>query len=132
MTFTETITTTFHVVACYTCGTKFAINGSMYKRAVTNKEGCVYCPACREGMHWTGKTEDQKRIDELERKLKWEAKNAAYQKHYKEQAERKLSAAKGQMTKLKKRAAAGVCPCCNRTFHNLARHMETKHPEHGK
>lgn len=24
--------------------------------------------------------------------------------------------------------AAGVCPCCNRTFQQLARHMASKHP----
>lgn len=30
--------------------------------------------------------------------------------------------------KLKKRAAAGVCPCCNRTFTNMQRHMKSKHP----
>ena len=28
-----------------------------------------------------------------------------------------------------KRTAAGVCPCCPRTFTNLARHIATKHPE---
>jgi hypothetical protein len=22
------------------------------------------------------------------------------------------------------------CPCCNRTFQQLARHMKAKHPEH--
>lgn len=30
--------------------------------------------------------------------------------------------------KLKTRAAAGVCPCCNRTFLNMQRHMRSKHP----
>ncbi len=33
------------------------------------------------------------------------------------------------MTKVKKRAANGVCPCCNRTFSDLARHMKAKHPD---
>ena len=38
-------------------------------------------------------------------------------------------AAKGkQLTRLQKRIHAGVCPCCNRTFTNVARHMKTKHP----
>lgn len=32
-------------------------------------------------------------------------------------------------TKLKRRAAAGVCPCCTRHFGNLQSHMSTKHPE---
>jgi hypothetical protein len=27
------------------------------------------------------------------------------------------------------RVSAGVCPCCNRTFQNVARHMKTKHPD---
>jgi hypothetical protein len=33
--------------------------------------------------------------------------------------------------KLAKRIANGVCPCCHRTFGNLAAHMKTKHPTHG-
>lgn len=37
---------------------------------------------------------------------------------------------KGQITKMKKRSAAGVCPCCNRSFQNLRRHMTTKHPDY--
>jgi hypothetical protein len=44
------------------------------------------------------------------------------------QLEREKSVAKGQITKMKKRAAHGVCPCCTRSFTNLRRHMETKHP----
>lgn len=43
-------------------------------------------------------------------------------------AERRTAIAyKGQATKLRKRAKGGACPCCNRTFENLARHMKSKH-----
>ena len=28
-------------------------------------------------------------------------------------------------------AKAGTCPCCNRTFTNLARHMASKHKDVG-
>lgn len=31
--------------------------------------------------------------------------------------------------RLEKRINAGVCPCCTRSFTNMARHMKTKHPE---
>jgi NMD protein affecting ribosome stability and mRNA decay len=31
--------------------------------------------------------------------------------------------------RLKKRVGNGVCPCCNRSFTNLQRHMHTKHPD---
>jgi hypothetical protein len=35
---------------------------------------------------------------------------------------------KGHATRITKRAKAGVCPCCNRTFKQLAQHMANKHP----
>jgi hypothetical protein len=38
-------------------------------------------------------------------------------------------AAVGQVTKIKKRVGNGVCPCCNRTFAALARHMQGQHPD---
>lgn len=37
--------------------------------------------------------------------------------------------AKNKLEKQLKRVHKGVCPCCNRSFTNLQRHMETKHPE---
>jgi 4-hydroxy-3-methylbut-2-en-1-yl diphosphate synthase IspG/GcpE len=30
---------------------------------------------------------------------------------------------------LAKRAKAGVCPCCNRTFSNMAEHMKKQHAD---
>lgn len=35
-----------------------------------------------------------------------------------------------KVTRIKNRVGNGVCPCCNRTFQNLQRHMHTKHPEY--
>lgn len=43
-----------------------------------------------------------------------------------EAATRKAEAA---TRRLKKRAAAGSCPQCNRTFANMARHMKHQHPQ---
>jgi DNA repair exonuclease SbcCD ATPase subunit len=36
---------------------------------------------------------------------------------------------RNERDKLRTRAAAGVCPCCGRTFKQLARHMQSKHPD---
>lgn len=47
-----------------------------------------------------------------------------------EASERSKAALKGEMTKAKKRAAAAVCPCCNRSFVQLRRHMASKHPDY--
>lgn len=30
---------------------------------------------------------------------------------------------------MKNRVANGVCPCCNRHFENLERHMKGQHPD---
>ena len=43
-----------------------------------------------------------------------------------------VRAEKAAKTRIKNRVAAGMCPCCNRTFENLARHMNTKHPGYTK
>jgi hypothetical protein len=69
--------------------------------------------------------QDQARLEDEARM--WQA-TADDQRRQREAAERQAAAARGQVTKLKNRAANGVCPCCNRTFQNLARHMATKHP----
>ena len=45
-----------------------------------------------------------------------------------EHTERRRRAAAGQVTKIKNRVGHGVCPCCNRTFGNLASHMMNQHP----
>jgi DNA repair exonuclease SbcCD ATPase subunit len=53
---------------------------------------------------------------------------AQAERDLREDTERRLSAQKAQTTKARKRAAAALCPCCNRSFVQLRRHMETKHP----
>lgn len=127
-TFTETITERFHVVSCYTCGVRFGVGAELYKRAVTDAKGSLYCPACSQGTCWR-ESDDQKRIKHLEQKLQWEIENAARQKAAKERAEASLTATRGVVTKLNKRVSAGVCPCCSRTFRQLAQHMAHQHPE---
>ena len=126
-TFTETIVETFHVITCYSCGVRFGISNQLYKRAVTDAEGSVICPACGSRSCWR-ESEDQKRIKELERKLQWETAEVARQKVAKEKAVESLRATKGVVTRISRRIAAGTCPCCHRTFKQLSAHMALKHP----
>jgi len=87
----------------------------------------IYCPL---GHTWefSGKGEAELLQERLERERARSARLAAER----DQIQASLSATKGQVTKLKKRVAAGVCPCCGRTFQQLSRHMANKHPEYGK
>ena len=41
----------------------------------------------------------------------------------------RLKCDKAAKTRLKNRVGKGVCPCCNRSFANLKRHMASQHPE---
>jgi len=41
--------------------------------------------------------------------------------------QKRADEAEKKVLQIKRRAAAGVCPCCNRTFLNVQRHMKTKH-----
>ena len=69
----------------------------------------------------------------LERDLKTAKDRAARERALRDQAEASLRATKGVVTKQRKRlerVANGVCPCCNRSFRDLKRHMQTKHPDY--
>lgn len=37
--------------------------------------------------------------------------------------------AQAETRRLRNRIGKGVCPCCNRSFSNVAKHMATKHPD---
>lgn len=133
-TFTEIRTETFHIVSCYFCGVRFGIDERLHRSVVTDASRSVYCPACGGRTEWT-KSEAQKRIEELEKKLAWEASQSARRKEeidrqiaLRKETENSLSATRGVVARLKTRAKNGVCPCCHRTVSQLAKHMESKHP----
>lgn len=112
LSYTQTLT----VVAC-TCGISYAIPEALEQQARDHRRN-VYCPL---GHSWIYTESTEERL-EKERKAHRATRELLAAE------ERSHSATKGAMTKLKKRVEAGVCPHCNRTFQNLARHMHSKHP----
>lgn len=106
---------------CCVCGVVFAIPARMLASASKNK-GNIYCP---NGHSLTWKTSEAERLrDELAAEKK--RKDAALARA--NEAEQRATKTQQQLTRLKKRAQAGACPCCHRTFANMQRHMTTKHP----
>lgn len=112
-------------VVCGTCGITHAVPADWINNRRANK-GDIYCP---NGCCRTWKKSDADRLREQleikERELrmaKCEALNKQVlidsERQAREKAERKL-----------KRVKNGVCPCCQRSFENLKRHMATQHPE---
>ena len=134
--FVEDTETTFYPVTCYHCGSWFAINESLHRRARERKTGSVYCPACGQSFCWTGSTPEERVREEMQRKLNVANRRAdnAEQRAIDAQsaadtAEAKRRAEKAAKTRLKNRIKNGVCPCCKRHFKDLQRHMKSKHPE---
>lgn len=116
----------FAVYECGECGVLFALTKSYIENRGQDGERW-HCP---NGHPWvfTGKTREQKLQAELER----ERDHSAWLVAELDQKKASLRATKGVVTRKRKelaRVKAGVCPCCSRTFQNLARHMKSKHPE---
>lgn len=113
----------FVIVACGECELEFGMPQTMYKRV--RRDGSTwYCPAGHRRC-FIGKTEEDRLRDELafERRRSNRWQNEATH------AENRRRAEKAAKTRLKNRIANGVCPCCNRSFTNVRRHITTQHPE---
>ena len=108
---------------CYSCGMDFMVPQWLDQQARDKGRGW-FCPSC-------GKTTvySESKVDKLKKQLESERTRAQWLRDQLDASEKSLSAQKGVVTKLKKRASAGVCPCCNRQFQNVKLHMGRKHPD---
>lgn len=125
-------TTTIGMITetCCSCGMAFAMTREFHAARKAKPGSSFYCPA-GHGQHYTGKSKEDQLAEHLSRERQRAARledEARIEREAREHADRRAAAARGQVTKLKKRAAAGVCPCCNRHFSDMARHMAQKHP----
>lgn len=85
-----------------------------------------FCTVCGCSRVFVGETEAAKLRRERDAALQRE-ETLRFER---DQARLALVKKSKEAQRLKKRVAAGVCPCCTRSFQNLRRHMATKHPEH--
>lgn len=132
-TIQETVTTTFEIIACWQCNIRWAMPEEFVAQRRRDGKG-FYCPnghscAYNETEADRIKREAEKKITSLQQSLAWAEESKRSWRESAERAENRLRATKGVVTKLKKRVGNGVCPCCNRTFSNLARHMHSQHPD---
>lgn len=114
LTYTETLT----VTSCW-CGIHVAVPDNLLRYCKNHKGKAIFCPLGHEFVF----------TDTNEEKLAEERRRHQATRDLLRQEERSHQATRGHLTRQRKRASAGVCPCCNRTFQQLARHMKSKHPE---
>jgi len=91
----------------------------------------IYCPV---GHRWYPKGTPE--VEKLkERLLAQEGQTLREQQRHDQtkaelrETEQRRRAEKAAKTRIKNRVANGVCPCCRRSFSNLANHMKNQHPD---
>lgn len=124
---TYTETRTLVTIECAGCGVLFAVTKAYDDRRREDHK-TFYCP---NGHHnyFSGPSKKDQEIAQLKREREEAERTATRALQAQASAERSLKASVKEAKRVKKRVHNGVCPCCNRHFVNLERHMKTKHAE---
>lgn len=127
MTKTITDTITFVTMRCPVagCGVVYALE----ERYQTERQRDSASWCCPNGHSLSYRGANETENERLRRDLAAAKGNARWAQDRLESEKRSHAATKGQLTKTRKRIQHGVCPHCNRTFADVARHMATKHPD---
>lgn len=129
---TMTFSTELTRIDCGECGGVYAIL-EKFRKKKREKGGFWNCPYCLCSWGFSkDRSEVQELRDEVDRKdrqLVSERASHDRTRADRDHVERCRRAEKAAKTRIKNRVGRGVCPCCNRSFENLARHMQAKHPE---
>jgi len=121
ITYKETITLVTET--CCNCGVSFAMPSDLRNSLQNDPSKSFYCPN-GHGQHYR-KSKEQRLREEAEAKLRTAQEALHDSDTVKLQLQKKLKTASKKLD----RVTNGVCPCCNRNFVNLKRHLKTKHPE---
>lgn len=126
---------------CAQCSVVFGVQRETLKHLRQSSQS-FYCTFGHSNYYPQGESEQDRlrrerdrlkqQLAERDDDIARERRKTETERQERRHAERRVSAYRGQVTKIKNRVAAGTCPCCNRTFQNLARHMSAKHPDFRK
>lgn len=126
---TLTITTRLVGVDCPQCGIHVGFPEDFLKRRRDDGRLC-YCPNGHTfGWFDTKEKRLQRDLDRQKANYEWANDQRKAAQAEADLQRQRAAGYKGQMRKVQKRAANGVCPCCNRTFVNVERHMKGQHPD---
>lgn len=103
-------------ITCITCGVTFGVPEDLISEKRKDHTN-FHCP---NGHAMLFPSESD--VEKLRKQLNSEKLAKQHEMNLRLEAERREGM-------LRKRVAHGVCPCCKRSFTNLARHMKSKHPE---
>lgn len=114
----------FVTTRCGECGIEFAVPDFFDKERRDTGKGW-HCPNGHSRVY------RESDADKFRRERDQAIQQMARAEQEAAEAETRARKAEAEVRRIKKRASGGVCPCCNRSFTALARHMKAKHPEFG-
>jgi hypothetical protein len=120
----------FTILDCPHCAVEFGVQRSLADRR--KREGkVIHCPACGKPMGWGESEEDKlaKQLAAAKRETQRLQGTVTHLRDQRDAFERSNRGLRAAGTRLRKRVANGVCPCCKRTFADLGRHMAGQHPD---
>lgn len=112
---------------CITCGVEFALPEARRNWLTEHKGVSFYCPN-GHAQSFIGETEAEKLAKQLAAKQR-ELETSNYQLKNVRDLNQKITVRATRAEKKLERVTKGTCPCCNRSFTALRRHMATKHPD---
>jgi hypothetical protein len=114
------ITDRLIVSACCSCGITYATPESWDKQRHIDKAN-MYCP---NGHSQVYRESD---ADKLRRQLLSAEAERDFARQQRDAAEKKAERKEREVKRILRRANAGVCQDCHRTFQDVAKHRATKH-----
>jgi hypothetical protein len=126
---TWTYSGTLTVMTCW-CGMRHAVPAELAAHQMNahndgRREVDIYCPLGHAYVP-AGVSE----VERVRRELERSRRQLANRDEDLRSERASHAATKGHLTKTRKRVGKGVCPCCNRHFTNVERHMSTQHPDY--
>lgn len=119
------------VMTCPACGVTYAIPRVLQQAAQeAGDRKITWCCPNGHDLGYNGPSEAAERAERAEADRDWYRQRHQAERDLREHTEHRLRAQKAATTRAKKRHAAGVCPCCNRSFVQLKRHMATQHSDY--
>ncbi len=116
----------YETILCYSCGCAIALDSTFIKNRRDDHHG-FFCPNGHNN-YFPGLSEAEKLKVELADK----ERQLTAQRARVSELNMQITKADRATARLKKRVRAGVCPCCQRTFKQLAAHMTCKHPDYAE
>jgi hypothetical protein len=105
---------------CYSCGVLFAMVEDFWEHRQNDRKN-FFCPNGHSQAYIGGKSDAQKLRDAEARETHLQDQLRA--------AVRDAEASRVELIRARSRFANGVCPCCDRYFDNVRRHMVSQHPD---